>query len=323
MLTEPTSVRRQREQATACLRELVEQLKLDGVVIDEVAIPAGSATATIARKAQEIDADLVLLGAGEAARFGRPIGPTAEAVLHHALQPVLVVRAGEPVLQFRKFLCPVDQSSASRRGLQNAIRLARAFGGHVDVLSVAPAENRLSWGAESVAPPDMVAKHEHHWREDFDQFLQDIDFDGVSWRTEVRMGSPHEQIIAAARSCGADVIVMGSTGRTGLARVLMGSVTRRVLQQLPCSLLAVKHEDVLEELLEGDIRTINLFLAEGRELLSAGRHTEAAAKFRQVLLQNPFQVPALECLAAAYSSLGRTEEAARYGRRAAALRQDA
>jgi hypothetical protein len=169
----------------------------------------------------------------------------------------------------------------------------------------------------------LIAEHERHWREEFDHFLNDVDFNDVSWRKEVRLGIPHKEIVAAARGCGADVIVMGSTGRTGLARMLMGSVTRRVLQQLPCSLLAVKHEDVLEELLEGDIRTINLLLAEGRELLAAGRYAEAAVKLRQVLVQNPFQVAALEWLAVAYRSLGRMEEAGRYGRRAAGLRPEA
>jgi nucleotide-binding universal stress UspA family protein len=322
LLTEATSVRRQRDQATARMQELVEQLKLDNIVIDEVSIPSGSAAPAIVRKAQEIDADVVLLGAGETSRFDRPTGPTAEAVLQHALQPVLAVRPGEPVLQFRKFLCPVDHSSVSRRGLLNAIRLARTFRGHVDVLSVVPATSWRPWGVKSGAPPELIAEHERHWREEFDHFLHELDFEGVSWRKEVRVGIPHQEIVAAARDCGADVIVMGSTGRTGLARMLMGSVTRRVLQQLPCSLLAVKHEDILEELLEGDIHTINLLLAEGRELLAAQRPAEAAVKFRQVLVQNPFQVAALEGLAETYSNLGRGGEAARCRRRAAALHHD-
>ena len=50
------------------------------------------------------------------------------------------------------------------------------------------------------------------------------------WKREFRQGSPHEQITAAARERGADLLVMGATGRTGLVRVLLGSVTRRVLR---------------------------------------------------------------------------------------------
>jgi nucleotide-binding universal stress UspA family protein len=307
-LTDPAGLRKQREHATINMRELVEQLALDKVVVDESTIGVGSPVATIVRKAEEMAADLILIGTGETSRYGRPAGPTAEAILQHAFQPVLAVRPGEPAVGFHQILCPVDHSNVSRRGLQNAIRLARAFQGNVVVLSVAP-----GWLVGA------TREQEQKWRDELDRFLQGLDLDKVSWQREIRTGVPHKEIIAAARSFQADVIVMGSTGRTGMARILMGSVTRRVLQRLPCSILTVKTEDVVDELFEEDVRAINLFLAEGRELLGAGRHAEAAAKFRQVLLQNPFQVAALENLADAYTQLGRAEDAARYRRRAKAL----
>jgi transposase len=61
------------------------------------------------------------------------------------------------------------------------------------------------------------------------------------WKREaVRRGGP------AARSLD-DRVGMGATGRSGLLRLLMGSVTRRVLQHLPCSLLTVKDEDLVED----------------------------------------------------------------------------
>jgi nucleotide-binding universal stress UspA family protein len=321
-LTDPADVRHQRDQAATRMRELVEQLGLDQIVVDEVSISVGSPADTIVRKAQEIDADLVLIGSGETSRFGRPAGPTAEAVLQHARRPVLAVRPGEPSVQFRQILCPVDNSTVSRRGLQNAIRLARAFHGNVVVLGVVPTRSWLPWGEET-GTLRANTEYERIWREEFESFLEDIDFDGIPWRKEIRTGLPHVQIAAAARDSCADVIVIGSTGRSGLARMLIGSVTRRVLRQLPCSLLAVKNEDVLEELLQGDIRAIKLLLAEGRELLAAERYGEAACKFRQVIFQDPFQITALECLAESYAKVGRIEEAGRYHRRAAALHHDA
>jgi nucleotide-binding universal stress UspA family protein len=320
-LSDPADLRRHRDQAATRMRELVEQLALDQIVVDEVSIGVGSPADTIVRKAHEIDADLVLIGTGETSRFGRPAGPTAEAILQHAHHPVLAVRPGEPSAQFRQILCPVDHSAVSRRGLQNAIRLARAFHGNVVVLSVVPGGSWLPWGVET-GTLKATAEYERHWREELERFLESTDFGDIPWQKEIRTGVPHEQIAAVARDCRADVIVMGSTGRSGPARMLMGSVTRRVLQHLPCSLLVVKNEDVLEELLEGDIRVIQLLLAEGREMLAAGSYAEAAAKFRQVLFQNPFQVTALEGLAEAYSQLGRAEDAMRYRRRAVILHAD-
>jgi nucleotide-binding universal stress UspA family protein len=316
---DPTGLRYHREQAAARLRELGEQLALDKVVVDESSIAVGSPADTIVRKAEEVDADLVLIGAGETARFDRPAGPTAEAVLQHARQPVLAIRPGDPPVRFQQILCPVDQSAYARRGLQNAVRLATAFRGRVVVLTVVPAVSWLSSAWDIRAMAGAAAEHERSWRADFDHFLDGIDFGNVAWQKEVRTGEAGHEIPAAARDRGADVIVMGSTGRTGLPRMLMGSVTRRVLRRLPCSLLAVKNEDVVEGLLEGDLRAINLLMAEGQEMLAAGCHAQAAGKFRQALLHNPFHVVALEKLAEAYHRLGRAEEAAGYQRRAKAL----
>jgi nucleotide-binding universal stress UspA family protein len=155
-LTSPAGLLHQRDQATSSMRELAEQLALYKVVIDESAIAVGSPAATIVRKAQEIDADLVVMGAGEASRFDWPAGPTAEAVLQHAIQPVLAVRPGTPRAEFRRFLCPVDQSPVSQRGLQNAIRLAQAFQAHLIVLTVVP---QAGWGI--LRAPDGKADGGH------------------------------------------------------------------------------------------------------------------------------------------------------------------
>jgi len=314
-LISPSEMQYARERATERMRELIEVMALDKIVMDESAIVVGSSVHQIVRKAEEMDAGLVVMGTGERSRFDRPPGPTTQGVLQHASQPVLAVRPGEPEAHFARILCPVDQSPVSLRGLRNAIQLARAFHGRLVVLSVAP-EASPPLMADGPWLAGMLRDHEPSWREEFDRFLKEIDFGNVSWQSEVRVGLAHEQIVAAARDHRADVIVMGSTGRSGLARLLMGSVTRRVVKQLPCSLLTVKSEDLVEGLSEGDIKAIKLLLAEGQEMLAAGCNAEAAGKFRQVLLQNAFSIPALEGLAAAYMKLGRSEEANRYRYRA-------
>jgi nucleotide-binding universal stress UspA family protein len=281
-------------------------------------IAVGPPADAVVRKAQEVDADLILIGAGEQTLFERfSAGPAAEAILQRAAQPVLAVRPGGPTTLFQTILCPVDQSAASRRGLDNAVRLARAFGGALVVLGVVPEVSRLAAAVETGVLAGAVAEHVRRWRDEFERFLGG-EGPGVSWEKEVRQGVPHEEIVAAARDHQADLIVMGSTGRTGLARVLMGSVTRRVLHQLPCSLLTVKEEDVVEELLEEDVRHIQRLMAEGRGL-ATDDCAAAASKYRQVLAYDPFHLPALAGLAGCLDRLGRAEEAARYRRRARAV----
>jgi nucleotide-binding universal stress UspA family protein len=318
-LTSPEGLHQKREAAATRMRELAEQLLLYNVLIDESAIAVGPAAETIVRKAQEIDADLVLIGAGEGSRFDRPVGPTADAVIQHARQPVLAVRPGGLRARFHRILCPVDLSPVSRRGLENAIRLARAFHGELRVVSVVPLAGWMKPPLNTGKVAAAIGHHERRWREEFERFLKNVPFGPVAWDREIRIGVPHQEILAAARGYEADVLVMGSTGRSGLARVLVGSVTRQVLQHLPCSLLTIKRADVVDEVSEGDARLIGLLVGEGREMLAAGCPAPAAAKFRQALSQDPFHRTALEGLAEAYIQLGRGEEAARYRSRADAM----
>jgi nucleotide-binding universal stress UspA family protein len=251
------------------------------------------------------------------------MGPVATAVIEHAPQPVLAVRPGGPAARFQKILCAVDQSGPAARGLRNAIRLARAFGGQLVVLTVVPAVTPAIAAAVTGRFADEQTKFEAHWQGEFMKVLTDSDLSGVHVTKEVRHGLAHRQILTAAEEHRADLIVMGATGRTGLARVLVGSTTRRVLEHLPCSLLTVKQEDVVEELVEDDIRTVHQLMAEARELMASASFDKAGAKYRQVLTRNPFHVAAVEGLAEVSDKLGDSVRAQFYRRRAQALRSEA
>jgi nucleotide-binding universal stress UspA family protein len=292
------------------------------MLVDEASTAVGQTADTIVRRANEIDADLILLGASETSRGGHCfLGPVAAAVLEHSTKPVLAVRPGELKLQFRTILCPVDQSPPSARGLANAIRLAKAFESKLIVLSVVPAMSWISLLGDARALTDTMREHEQNWRIDFEQFLATCPFQEVQWQKEVRIGAPHEEIAAAAQSHGADLIVMGSTGRTGLARILIGSVTRRVIQQLPCSILTVKQQNLFDGLRDEDIRTIAILYAEGKGLQAAHSYEAAAEKFQQVLSRNPFHQGALQACASVCDQLNRKEDAEGCRRRLYAVKE--
>jgi nucleotide-binding universal stress UspA family protein len=319
----PLAPQPNRELATEPLGELAEDLERQGVMVADSSIGVGPGADTILRRAGEIDADLIVLGAGDHPYADSyRVGPTTSAVMLHAVQPVLAVRPGDPNPLFEKILCPVDHSPASKRGLSNAIQLARPLKSQLLVLSIVPPVPWVAPASEMGSVDGSSVQHEIAWREEFERFLLGMDFTGVNWSREIRKGAAAQQIVAVARECHSDTIVMGSTGRTGLSRMLMGSVTRRVLQQLPCSILTVKQEDVVEQLFEHDLQHIRLLMAEGRALMEHGANAGASAKFRQALARNPFHVAALEELARASEKLGQTEEAERCRRRVQKLQRE-
>src|SRR5262249_12453861 len=98
-------------------------------------------------------------------------------------------------------------------------------------------EGRL--GASSPARPTVVLQdHE----EEALTHLRDLmrhDFDGP-WEVEVATGHPPDTIIRVAHERGADLIVMGTHGRTGLQHVLHGSVAAHVVRLAPCPVLTVR-----------------------------------------------------------------------------------
>jgi nucleotide-binding universal stress UspA family protein len=75
---------------------------------------------------------------------------------------------------------------------------------------------------------------------------------GVRVTTEVRFGSPTDEIVAAAIAYGSDLIVMGTHGRTGLPHLLLGSIAERVIRLAPCPVLAVREQLVTSEVAEPD-----------------------------------------------------------------------
>lgn len=302
----------ERNAAQDRMEQLHEELAANKADVADWLTLSGDPAQVIVRKAQEMDANLIVIGAGiRPWPQGFTLGPVAEAVVQHAQTPVLAVRPGEPALTFKKILCPVDFSPASERGLHNAIGLARSMGGQIVVATVVPQQPWLATAVETGTLTGAQQEFAQSWRDEFHRFLLGFEFGEVPFTSEIGHGAPHEEIIKAIHKHGVDLVVMGSHGRSGLARILLGSVTRRLMRQLPCSLLTVKHEDAVGQMFEEDLRYIRLLMAEGQELIQNGVFLRAAAKFRQVLATNPFYLPALEGLADAHDGLGEHEKAER------------
>lgn len=280
--------------------------------VNEIAIETGSPAATILRKANDIDADLIAISTGD---DSQRVGPIAQAVIEHAHQPVLAVHPRQHNAKIQTLLCPVDTSSVSKRGLRNAIRLAKGFEAKLHVLSVLPEVSWLTATEQSGQILHAQSAFSGQWVERLNQFLADVDFEEVPWTQEIRKGRIDDEICAMAHQRYADLIVMGTTGLSGNPQFLVGSTTRRVLQRLPCSLLTVKEEDVLSADYEGAIEEIHWLLDQAQVALDTHNEELAVRKFDAVLRLNPYHIPALEGRAQACERLGDFERADRCRKR--------
>lgn len=144
--------------------------------------------------------------------------------------------AEEEMLELKRILVPVDFEACSRRALRVALSLARASGAVVDVLHVwVPPDYVSPAHAVALGKGDARALEEVALRESRIQLWDFIDRTGrppdVEVRATVSYGLPHDVILEMAG--GYDLIVMGTHGRKGLSRLVMGSVAERVLKQSP------------------------------------------------------------------------------------------
>lgn len=143
---------------------------------------------------------------------------------------------------FRRILAATDFSPASSRALARAIELARANRAELVLAHVlAPIVPIVGDGYVS---PSAYAGFEDAARRAGQRRLAAVAARaaraGVRAKALILSGIPAEEIARAARRHRADVIVMGTHGRSGLSRVLLGSVAQRVLVLAPCAVLTVR-----------------------------------------------------------------------------------
>jgi nucleotide-binding universal stress UspA family protein len=129
------------------------------------------------------------------------------------------------MIRIRRILYATDFSSYSNQAYFHAVALAENHGAHLTVLYVCPGE---AHGDEDRA----------YWQDQLEQ-IRPVN-EAIPVRHVLLEGDPATEIVGYAREAGSDVIVMGTHGRTGLERLLMGSVAEKVMREAPCSVLVVK-----------------------------------------------------------------------------------
>jgi len=144
------------------------------------------------------------------------------------------------MVRIKTILVPVDFSDHSGRALEYAVDLAKQFGATVHLLHSYP----INLGGVSPYGVVLPESFERDCREaastQLDEWVSRVKSAGVTAESTVTPMFPSEAIAQRADEIGADLIVMGTRGLTGLKHVLLGSVAERTLRVAPCPVLTVK-----------------------------------------------------------------------------------
>ncbi len=182
-----------------------------------------SASRLIVEEAAQKKVDMIAVG-----RRGRSglekvlFGSAAAKVVGHAPCKVLVVpRAAR--IEFKNILVATDGSEHGRAAAAEAIEIAKRCNSRLTAISVAPSEEEKDKARANAGDAAREAQEA-----------------GIHVETTALVGKPHEIIAATAKDTGADLIVMGAYGKTGLKKFLMGSTTEKVIGLAGCAVLVAK-----------------------------------------------------------------------------------
>jgi hypothetical protein len=213
-----------------------ERAKSRGLSVTTVLDREGRPYDRILERAQEAKAGVVVMGAKHHNELQRRlVGSTASRVVGLGACNVLMVPENADLQPDGPIIAPTDGSSHGLAAVRLAADLARESGRSLIVLGVADVPGGAEDEPMSQLGADILAEGARKHAEAGAKAVS-----GVEAEVAVRTGKAFEQIANLVRERSAGLVVMGSHGRTGLTRLLMGSNTERVLETAPCPVLVTK-----------------------------------------------------------------------------------
>ena len=216
------------KQGVACATEILEDIP-------------GFAIAAAAKRA---NADLIVMGSrGLTGLKHALLGSVAERTVRTAPCPVLTVKQdGTGPLRLRTIVVPMDFSPASHSALELAKELAKGAGpAHLILVHAYYVPIELEQFLIQQGDP-VLERLSESVTKDLEKILTSLQDAGISSEYLANRGAPERLIIELAKQKHADVIVMGTHGRRGLAHLLLGSVAERVVRTAECAVLTVQEK---------------------------------------------------------------------------------
>lgn len=216
------------------IKEAKEISQAEGISII-TSVEQGRAYEKIVYMADAEDCDIIVMGRRGVRRIEKVLmGSVTSRVIGYTRKEVLVV-PGDTAIGWGNILLAIDDSKCSEVAAGRAINFTKSYGGSLTAVSVVNVTDEF-YAEVPQAVAQMLGKAEFA----LEKVNKKAESEGIKIESVVREGGEHEKIVEVAEEKGADVIFMGSHGRTGLEKLIMGSVTEKVIGYAPCPVIVVK-----------------------------------------------------------------------------------
>lgn len=229
------------EQGEVLTKELDAQARrtgladLPGFASDRLRLAIGAPYRNLVELAGQIHAGLIVVGASEVGALRHFLGSTADGVMRKALCPVLVVRPGAAFPPIRVEI-PVDLSPVAAQAVRTGLDFLTLMGVKPIETEVLFVLNPLELAGSIHFTPEQI---ERFAKDELNRFLEVNGWGAGSGVAHVRTGYPREEILGALEERRVDLAVLGTHGRKGFERLMLGSVAAAVAHHATCNLLIV------------------------------------------------------------------------------------
>ncbi len=238
----PQLVEKAGKDARGHVEAVQARAKKEGVASEAVVRQGEDSYKYIVEEARKRKSTMIVMGRRGRTGLSRlMMGSVTARVIGHAPCNVLVVPKSARI-EFKNILIATDGSRYSAAAAAEAIGIAKRCGSKLTALGVVPSESIQPMDiVHSQMHRDLIAEKELKDAEKNVQALKEAaQKEGVTAAGLILGGKPAEAVIQTSKEKNADLIVVGSHGKTGLERLLMGSVTERVIVLSSCAVLVVK-----------------------------------------------------------------------------------
>jgi nucleotide-binding universal stress UspA family protein len=219
----PKLVEKAEQEAKAILETVKQQAQTAGIQCQTRMRHGSEPAEEILAVSEEIPADVIIMGRRDKRKIARwMVGHSTVQVVGRARCPVLVVPRAA-VIPSQRILIATDGSRYSDNAAADAGKLAALL--------------KLPLTVLSVMLPHHSEKRRAEAKEAVDRVTALLSQDGLACEGLVLEGKPDETIVNTAKQHGVDLIIVGNRGRTGLDRILVGSVSERVIGLADCATL--------------------------------------------------------------------------------------
>ncbi|KPK36325.1 MAG: hypothetical protein AMK70_02680 [Nitrospira bacterium SG8_35_1] len=198
-------------------------------------VEQGQAYEKIVDVAETENCDIIVMGRRGIHHIERMLmGSVTSRVIGYTNKDVLVVPR-DAAIQWGNILLTVDNSNSSETAVKHALDFAASYGARVTVLSVVDVNDEFY--AQVPHAVDQMVDKAKSLLEEVRKSAEALD---IETETFVREGESYEKILETASEKNADMIFMGSHGRRGVKKLVMGSVTEKVIGFSTCPVMVVK-----------------------------------------------------------------------------------